>query len=324
MSKVTTSILRNRRIYIASALVVTAIGVFSLVNGFGQATSAETDDAGSIQVNETLTCAPTPSGLVSWWSGDGTARDIVDGNHGVLRGGTGYTPAMVDHGFEFDGVDDFVWVPDSENLRITGDVTVDLWAKRNMLGDRSTMVIKGGGKLFGSDLPTAYALHIRSDDRLVGWFTLADNSNVELIGPLVKDFEFHHYAYVREGSEHSLFMDGVVVAFEHFSGTPGDSGLPLVIGAMRNNLVGGYKYNFPGILDEVEVFNRALGDEEIQSIFEAGSAGKCKPSLSPSGKVFDVTAIRLDTGEEFRNCYRFEKDGSFNLEPFGVGMWRGP
>ncbi|RMG54839.1 MAG: hypothetical protein D6723_04090, partial [Acidobacteria bacterium] len=31
-------------------------------------------------------------------------------------------------------------------------------------------------------------------------------------------------------------------------------------------------------LDEVEIFNRALSEQEIQAIFQAGSAGKCKPT----------------------------------------------
>ena len=30
-------------------------------------------------------------------------------------------------------------------------------------------------------------------------------------------------------------------------------------------------------MDEIEIFNRALAPEEIQAIFDAGSAGKCKP-----------------------------------------------
>ncbi len=33
---------------------------------------------------------------------------------------------------------------------------------------------------------------------------------------------------------------------------------------------------FQGIIDEVELFNRALSATEIQAIFQAGSAGKRK------------------------------------------------
>jgi hypothetical protein len=33
---------------------------------------------------------------------------------------------------------------------------------------------------------------------------------------------------------------------------------------------------FPGCLDEVEIFKRALGTNEIAAMYHAGSAGKCK------------------------------------------------
>jgi hypothetical protein len=34
--------------------------------------------------------------------------------------------------------------------------------------------------------------------------------------------------------------------------------------------------NLDGLVDEVEILNRALSASEIQAIFNAGSAGKCK------------------------------------------------
>src|SRR4029077_11849361 len=37
-----------------------------------------------------------------------------------------------------------------------------------------------------------------------------------------------------------------------------------------------------GLIDEIEVFNRALSAPEIQAIADAGSAGKCKPTPTPT------------------------------------------
>jgi hypothetical protein len=50
-----------------------------------------------------------PSGLVSWWPGDGHALDISDGNHGTLMNGVTFSPGLVDQAFEFHGGDDYVW-----------------------------------------------------------------------------------------------------------------------------------------------------------------------------------------------------------------------
>src|SRR5207302_7339036 len=62
---------------------------------------------------------------------------------------------------------------------------------------------------------------------------------------------------------------------------PTDGTNPLTIGA-RGGSVGNF---FNGIIDEVEIFNRALTPDEIQFIFDAGSVGKCKPTCvtPPSG-----------------------------------------
>ncbi len=67
-----------------------------------------------------------PSGLVSWWPGDGHANDIVGGNHATLENGATFASGKVGQAFSLDGVDDFVNVPDNEQLNFgTDDLTVD-------------------------------------------------------------------------------------------------------------------------------------------------------------------------------------------------------
>jgi len=54
----------------------------------------------------------------------------------------------------------------------------------------------------------------------------------------------------------------------------------LFAGADSNSAYGGdplKSLTFPGKIDEVEVFNRVLSQAEIQAIYNAGHAGKCKP-----------------------------------------------
>src|SRR5262245_15525608 len=72
-----------------------------------------------------MTNCVAPPGLVSWWRGEGNANDSVGSNHGALRGGTGFGPGRVGQAFAFDGVDDWVFVPDSASLRLTGALTFE-------------------------------------------------------------------------------------------------------------------------------------------------------------------------------------------------------
>src|ERR1051326_1464477 len=42
-------------------------------------------------------CVPPPTGLVSWWPGDGNADDIVRGNNGALQNGATFTAGIGRH-----------------------------------------------------------------------------------------------------------------------------------------------------------------------------------------------------------------------------------
>src|SRR4051812_6502256 len=48
-------------------------------------------------------CIAPPSGLVSWWAGDGSADDVIGGNGGTLLGGVTFSSGMVGGTFSFDG-----------------------------------------------------------------------------------------------------------------------------------------------------------------------------------------------------------------------------
>ena len=235
--------------------------------------TAVTGDAGPTPI-------PPPPGMVSWWPGDGNANDIWGGNHGTLTGDA-TADGKVGQAFSFDGVGDFVLVADNPNLDITGDMTVDLWAKRTVFSRFMGMVVKGAaGTIGGGDVPSVINLEFSSNDMLGAFFERGDGSNVRLDGPIVTDVNFHHYAYVRSGDHHKLFMDGEVVASGDFTGSPGDtSGLPLTIGALRHDPdPTGFVQYFGGVIDEVEIFNRALTAEEVRAIYDSGSAGKVKPA----------------------------------------------
>ncbi len=87
---------------------------------------------------------------------------------------------------------------------------------------------------------------------------------------------WHHLAGVRDttNDRFELWVDGDLVAYK----------LPTVFGAIdstAHTVIGqvGPSYNgeyFPSLIDEAEIFNRALSGAEVRAIFDAGTAGKCK------------------------------------------------
>jgi Concanavalin A-like lectin/glucanases superfamily len=96
--------------------------------------------------------------------------------------------------------------------------------------------------------------------------------------PIPAPGEFHHFAgtYRQVTSaqvELQMFVDGQLVKTKTLPGnltnTVNDVPVTLGASAAEGEL-------FEGILDEVSLYNRALSAAEIQAIFNAGSAGKCK------------------------------------------------
>src|SRR5438034_1135151 len=49
-------------------------------------------------------CVPPPSGLVSWWQGEGNASDRAGTNNGTITGNVTFGPGLVGQAFVSDGV----------------------------------------------------------------------------------------------------------------------------------------------------------------------------------------------------------------------------
>src|SRR5207245_815668 len=63
-------------------------------------------------------CATPPSGLVSWWRGQGNALDETGSNHGTLAGNTSFGPGRVGQAFVLDGNGDGVSLGNPTHLQV--------------------------------------------------------------------------------------------------------------------------------------------------------------------------------------------------------------
>ncbi len=227
------------------------------------------------------TCVQPPAGLVSWWPGDGDTSDIQDGNDGTLVNGATFAPGLVGQAFSFDGVDDRMTVPDASNLDITGAVTLDAWIKPNGLNCPNNFC----AIIAKADFPPRnYGMWVGNDGTLNLGYRNVSVDQISISSPpgTITVGNFQHVAGVIDtvGGTMTLFKNAQPVASGSTSGAMVANDVPLTIGFSDP----GFDFNFDGLLDEVEIYNRALSASEIQAIFNAGSAGKCKvqPPAAPS------------------------------------------
>jgi hypothetical protein len=162
---------------------------------------------------------------------------------------------------EFDGRDDNVDLGADSSLRLgTGDFTFMIWEKSDVSYPLKAVILtnrpddaSSKGYCFGinNNKPYLYA-------------TQSSGNNVTLIGRTnVADRSWHHIAYVRQGTTYSLYIDSVF----DISTTGGAKNI-------TNTLHTYFSYGhlpslfyFDGLLDEPQLYNRALSREEINASY---------------------------------------------------------
>ncbi|HOT50926.1 MAG TPA: LamG domain-containing protein, partial [Candidatus Hydrogenedentes bacterium] len=136
-----------------------------------------------------------------------------------------------------------------------------------------------------------------SDDRVL--FSFQDSGNILSLGLNVNgyvecdariapkqilDGTWHHCAGTFDGHTMRVFLDGKEIgALERPGSIALSPGLPAFIGSM-----GGTNEHFQGGLDELRLYDVALGAEEIMGLFRQGLA-----SISENSKRLDIAAGKL-------------------------------
>src|SRR5690348_18297527 len=73
-------------------------------------------------------CDPPPSGIVSWWPGEGNALDIQGTNNGIFTNAA-FGPGEVGQAFSFDGSGNNVRIPASPSMDVGAGagMTLEAW-----------------------------------------------------------------------------------------------------------------------------------------------------------------------------------------------------
>ncbi len=225
-------------------------------------------------------CTPPPANMIGWWPGDGNTKDIQGGNNGLLENGATFATGEVGQAFSLNGSNQYVTIPDSPALR-PANVSVDGWF--NFSSNSGVIVLFA--KPVGTGLQDSYQVFLNGGVLSAG---IGDSTSSDLATSSFTPTPgtWYHIALTYDGSTLTLYVNDEVVASAATSRTIGYDGHAFLIGADSNNEQ--VSFFFPGLIDEVEIFDRALSADEIQSIYDAGSHGKCKPTcLAPPSGLID-------------------------------------
>jgi hypothetical protein len=255
-----------------SVRILVSAALFVLVSG----------PAPSALAQSTNDCVTPPSGLVGWWKGDGTALDWAYGNEGVAVN-VDYTNGIVGEAFSFNpgnypsGTYTGVQIADQPQYVLTNALTIEGWIRPRDFG---YIIFWRGDARPGLD---PYVLSMQGNSMV---FSICDengNSDTASVTLTYGDWVYVAATFDSTAGMMDVYTNGVLAAEESTTVVPmGALDASASPGVGIGNLNDGVN-NFPftGDIDEISLYNRALSAAEIQSIYNAGSAGKCAQPLPP-------------------------------------------
>jgi uncharacterized protein (TIGR03067 family) len=225
--------------------------------------------------------ATKPAGLLARWSGEGNAKDSAGNHHGTIHGGVTFAPGKVGRAFKMDGVHSYIDVGGGFDLEA---MTLDAWVfidPATNTDDRRVISkdnVGLGGVRKEFSLKSSTVVWSGHDGR-PGFEVLIGNdvSAIDVVtAPFALSAGWHHLAGVRDPSagRFELYVDGMLVASKKPTGVGAvDSSANVYLGSVGPNFAGEH---FAGLIDEAEIFGRALSGAEVRRIYAAGAAGKPK------------------------------------------------
>ena len=206
---------------------------------------------------------PLDKGLVAWWPFDDRSGSVLrdrsgKGNHGTLYGPT-WVAGRRGSALSFDGVDDYVEIPNSDSLGVTATATFEAWAKIASLPNTYPRILS---KETGT-AASSFAISVWSNTRQA-WLTIAGAMKGRSETVLADGTWYHIVFVIGDGLYAKCYVNGKLdytVGIE--SGTIPVTTYNLLIG---NNPT--TERQFHGIIDEVRVYNRALTAAEIKRLYE--------------------------------------------------------
>ena len=212
----------------------------------------------TVLINILFTTCLFAGSLVAYWSFDEDFEDILEdlsgtGNHGQINGKPEWVDGKFGKAMEFDGVDDFVLVPNHESYNFTKDdsFSISLWINYETKGDWSGPMQKFNG---------GYPFKVEVDTSNILYFGVYDGTNFPRVNIGDVNGEWHHCVFMKDPDNLYAYLDGAPVAEAQNTITAETANAAdLYIGARTP----GNTITYIGMLDEIAIYNRLLTEDEI-------------------------------------------------------------
>lgn len=245
---------------------VYASGIIDEVRIYNRALSQ--DEVGKLYVT---------SGLVAYWSfDDSTATDNSGNGHNGALHGTTPVPGVSGLGtaLSFDGIDDYVEVPDSSDLNPANAITLTAWYKPvSGVGGAGADPIIGKAYTSHSSPYYQYQLEVNrtAGARAFIFEVAAGGNRIQAVTPtyFYSPGSWYFIVGTYDGNSATLYINDSLINSVPASGTVSDYGKPIRFARYGNPPF--ENYYLPGTIDEARIYNRALTRTEISYLYNFGT-----------------------------------------------------
>jgi subtilisin-like proprotein convertase family protein len=244
--------------------------------------------------------------IISWWRGGGdngapgNTSDYVGNANGTPFGNIGFPAGEVGGAFSFGPPDSSINVPDVPSLELTNSLSIEGWVfVKGPPAGVAGMVLFRGDNRGGLD---PYYLDVEASgpgNSLVFKFVIEDQANnaAFIDAPATVGSWVHLAATLDDAAGlMSLYTNGaladkITTTLRPLGALDTNNFPGIGIGNHSSQPQSGFNYTFPGSIDELSVYGRALSASEVAAIYSAGNAGK----FDPTAKIPDALSEAVVT-----------------------------
>jgi len=279
-------------------------------------------------------------GLVGYWSfNDATGTKATDssgrGNTGTTQNIAAPPTATSDWGagkfgagMMLDGSNDYVEVPSSASLQMSSAVTVSAWVKMRSLSSSADqdIVIRGNDTVsnyyiwfnFKTTIPACGPGHL-----VVGFYGGGNFRDLCSVKTNWATDTWYHVSFSYDQQNILLYVNGA-----QDNSLPNTNAMDTTASVLRIGSKRGVTPDefFNGTLDEVRIYNRALGATEVAALYNSGAAKtKIANNLGLVGywSMDDATGTIATDSSILRNSATWSGSGGANTTPSWAKGQRG-
>jgi gliding motility-associated-like protein len=249
------------------------------------------------------------NGLVGYYPFCGNANDgSGSGNNGVVSGATLTTDRFgnANSAYNFNGTNNYITIANVAANTFTSTFSISVWVKpaigygsgSSPNGTQNQIVSKWG---YGGVNNAAYSLGVdQAGIAFTGVHNGSASSSVNSSPSTISINEWHHLVSTLTGGILKLYVDNVLVKTISNSVNAQNSRYTLDI---AREALGNYGY-FKGVIDDIQLYNRALNACEVNQIYTSTNTTFTTPSILtfnplPSQTSLCGSSIGLDAGSGF-------------------------